>query len=199
METGERYSHIAGAIGFPGKDQPGLAVVMGVEKTKDSEPSFYALEEVEAESIQNLLSGVLQLRERWGYPSQPSGFERPNNFEIYYRQMDSCLTPPANGKKRLFLGSCTKLRNYVQNLPPDIAIKGDIDSYPAVFVLGALVHNLLIRKPWERCVGRQHLYPTNYTDYASREAVITRRHLFGGRTNPGNASRGGLIPTINEN
>ena len=235
IETGKTYSHIAGAIGFPGKGQPGLAVVMGVEKTTDPEPSFYVLDELEAESIQDLLNGVLKLRERWGYPnclshcygdyerfmsivsefnlrekspnkkwegiypSQPSDFERPNNFEIYYRQMDSCLTPPAKGKKRLILDSCNKLRNHIQNLPADVASKGDINSYPAVFVLGALIHTLLILKPWRKPIGRQHLHPTNYADYASREAAITKRHLFGGNSNRGHSNKDDLISTIDEN
>jgi hypothetical protein len=147
---------------------------------------------------ENTETGEIYSHKKWEgiHLTPPYDLERSNNFEIYYRQMDSYLD---KNNKRLFLDSGGILGNYVQNLPPDIAIKGDIDSFPAVFVLGALIHTLLMLKPWKKPLGRQRLYPTSYVDYASREAERTKRHLFGGNSNPGHSSRDDLINTINEN
>ena len=217
-ETGEFYCHIAGAIGFPGKEQKGMLLVMGVERTFNEKPSFYALEEFEFTSIDRLLGSIPGIRRKWGYPnclsawysdyerfmsilndynlsdadkkreqiiiSTPYDLERTNNFEIYYRQIDSCLAPGVDGNKRLFLRKCNKTRNYLQNLPPDVAIKGNIETYPIVFAVGSLIHTLSIIKPWKRNVNAKS---RSHEDYAKYHHLRTMKGL-----------QRGLIPTIKE-
>jgi hypothetical protein len=76
------------------------------------------------------------------YITQPDDFEVPNNFEIYLHRIRSCLKAPDSGGKQLILGNCNRLRNYLQNLPPDAVKNGSIEEYPAVASLGFAVHTL---------------------------------------------------------
>lgn len=55
---------------------------------------------------------------------------------------------PTTGKKRLYLGKCTRLRNYIQSAPVDTATKGSVKDYPALAALGGVVHTLMMLMPW---------------------------------------------------
>jgi hypothetical protein len=66
-KTGAEYYHLAGAIGWPGDNVPGYALIVGVEKTEDTEARFFVLEEIEDHNIARLLLKCVALREKYGY------------------------------------------------------------------------------------------------------------------------------------
>jgi len=75
--------------------------------------------------------------------------DKPNAFERYVNQIFSSLTDdPTTGKKRLQIGGCVKLLNYLQTAPVDVATKGSAKEYPALSALGGLIHTLMMLMPW---------------------------------------------------
>jgi hypothetical protein len=76
------------------------------------------------------------------YPTDPFDFQQPNHFELYKRRIQSLLMRTEAGSKSLILGTCTALRNYLQNLPPDT------EDCPAVTALGGVVYSLMVHTPW---------------------------------------------------
>jgi hypothetical protein len=66
-ETGAEYSHITGGIGWPEAEKPGYGIIVAVEKSDEPNPSFYVLDETEAEHPSQLLEECGAMRERWGF------------------------------------------------------------------------------------------------------------------------------------
>jgi len=70
--------------------------------------------------------------------SPPDDFERPNHFDIYFRQLEYVLSKE---NKRLIFGKSGEiLQKYLHSFA-----RGN----PAVMGVGGLVHTLLGRKPWK--------------------------------------------------
>lgn len=67
IKTGEKYYHIAGAIGWPWQNIPGYALVVGVNKTDDESCKMTILEEIEDSNVQRLLLKCVGLRDKYGY------------------------------------------------------------------------------------------------------------------------------------
>jgi hypothetical protein len=82
------------------------------------------------------------------YIAAPYDFDRPNAFERYSNQIWGSLAADSSGRKRLYLDACVKLRNHIQNTPPDAAAKGEIRDFPAIAALGGVVHSLMMVQPW---------------------------------------------------
>jgi hypothetical protein len=95
------------------------------------------------------------------YIVAPYDFDRPNAFERYTNQIWSGLaTDPVSNRKRLYLGDCVKLRNYIQNTPTDAATKGNVKDYPAIVALGGVVHSLMMLMPWLEFARPERVTPT---------------------------------------
>ena len=95
------------------------------------------------------------------YLAQPYDFDRPNAFERYTNQIWNSLTvDPTSGEKRLYLGDCVKLRNYIQNTPADASAKGNVKDYPAIVALGGVVHSLMMLMPWLEFARPEGTVPT---------------------------------------
>jgi len=134
-----------------------LRETYGYGRHPDLFPSWYG----DHERFQTFVTDFNQEMERneenfkWLSLSPPRDHERSNAFEIWVNAVRACLSRDTSGEKVLYLGNCQKLRNHIQNLPPDAAIKGSIEQYPAISCLGGLVHSLVIRKPWlDEIVGQ---------------------------------------------
>ena len=69
INTGARYFHIAGAIGWPlmEKNIPGYILIIGVQKTEDGSCSMIILEEMDDTDIRRLIIKCILLREKYGY------------------------------------------------------------------------------------------------------------------------------------
>jgi hypothetical protein len=114
------------------------------------------------------------------YITQPDDFEAPNNFEIYLHRIRACLKAQDSGNKQLILGNCNKLRNHLQNLPPDAITNGSVEQYPAVASLGFAAHTLVAQRPWIKHAESETLVHTQKDDYeifAVREQVDAQRYL----------------------
>ena len=97
------------------------------------------------------------------YVAAPYDFEKDNALERYISQISSSLTAdPKTGRKRLSLGGCIKLRNYLQNTPSDAAIKGTVKDYPAIAGLGGVLHTLMMLIPWTEFLQPTKTIPTVY-------------------------------------
>jgi len=115
------------------------------------------------------------------YLSPPHDFQKSNAFEIYLNRVKASLTRDDKGVKTLYLGDCDKLRNHIQNLPHDAAVKGSIEDYPAITALGGTVHSLIMLRPWMQFGEREKTIPTikdDYADFAQREHEQVMRDLF---------------------
>jgi hypothetical protein len=71
--------------------------------------------------------------------------EEPNRFEIYCRTIYSLLQ---DNNKRLVLGSCDRLRGYLDHLAVDDVMKATIDGHPAISALGSALIALDTYEPW---------------------------------------------------
>jgi len=104
------------------------------------------------------------------YLAQPADFEQPNKTEIYLERIRSYLTTCEDGRKRLSLGSCDKLRIHLEKLPTDAA-KLHIEDFPAVAALGYALHSMAQGRPWmESADSRIETY-VDFQDYAESEQV----------------------------
>jgi hypothetical protein len=135
------------------------------------------------------------------YITQPDDFEAPNNFEIYLHRIRSCLKAPDSGGKQLILGNCNRLRNHLQNLPPDAIANGSIEEYPVVASLGFVVHTLMAQRPWIKHAESEKLVHTKKDDYetfAVREQLDVQRDLgVDDFSDSGEYNADDLLKTIN--
>jgi len=72
-------------------------------------------------------------------------FGEPNQFEIYCRTIYSLLQ---GDSKRLVLGSCDRLRGYLDHLAMNDVVKGTIEGHPAISALGSALIALDTYQPW---------------------------------------------------
>lgn len=82
----------------------------------------------------------------WGlYVREPADWGEQHNFPMYLWQLRSALE-----KDFLRLNSLTDLISRLQAMSPDAVDKGKTYDFPAVGMLGAAIHTLMIEKPWEQ-------------------------------------------------
>jgi len=75
----------------------------------------------------------------------PPYLAKQNSFEIYCRTIHSFLQGNA---KRLILGSCDKLRAYLDQLITSDIVNGAIEEHPAISALGFALAALDTYEPW---------------------------------------------------
>lgn len=193
----EVFSHITGGMVLPTFDQPGFLVTIGVHPETNV---FYALDEFKntdpyeiirkAQAIQKEYGqGVIQ--NWWGNPkdlmsivneiniegnpvliSQPVDYDAKDSFPLYTARLKTAL---AESYKTFYLNQCTSLRNHILAFAQDKTAKAE--SNPAVAITGALIHTLLIMRPWEQSVETTELIPTSYEDFAAYESDRAMKEL----------------------
>jgi hypothetical protein len=98
-----------------------------------------------------LISKCSQTLEKvWGhdrglYIREPVDWYETHAFSMYVRQTHTALA-----KKMLRLNKHSDLINRLQAFQPADADKGRSTDFPAVGMLGAMVHTLMIERPWEQ-------------------------------------------------
>ncbi len=107
----------------------------------------------------------------------PVGFELQNHFELYLHHIQSLLVPNADGVKNLILGTCNKVRNALQGLPPDAAIRFSDDDCPPVAALGYTVHSIIATQPWTWREGAPSVPADTLEDY-ERYALAQQGHKY---------------------
>jgi hypothetical protein len=132
--------------------------------------------------------------------AQPDSFEALNNFEIYLHRIRACLKAQDSGNKQLILGSCNRLRNHLQNLPPDAITNGSVEEYPAVASLGFAVHTIMAQQPWLKHAQFETLIHTQkdaYENFAILEQIDAQRYLgVGDLSDTGEYDADDLLNTI---
>lgn len=160
---------------------------------------FYGDQERFLTAVSDFNQKVSQARTEKGiFLAPPADFNLPNRSEIYLERIKSLLRKDENGEKRLSLGSCKKLRTYLQDLPAD-ADKHHVEEYPAVAALGYAVHSILSLRPWMSFVKHEQGIATirnNYEDYAARHQREALNELFSFNNGYDDESGDDLIPTI---
>ena len=78
------------------------------------------------------------------YVREPADFKERYAFPLYMRQLRAALK-----EKALNINGETILVGRLQAFQPDEAEKGRIIDFPAVGMLGAVVHTLMIEMPWQ--------------------------------------------------
>ena len=175
--TGQEYSHIAGAIGWPHGKEPGFIVIVGCEKKDPSiEPKFYVLDEFEHKSLFELLGKAEEMRVKWGYGQAPEHLEYfyadterfyslvsqrsistqlyvspPTDFEdhkSFSMYIQTLISCMHERDKRLFFGDHPRIVARLQAMKIGAAKHGNHEDYPAAFALGGLIHTLILSKPW---------------------------------------------------
>lgn len=177
--TGSEYCHIAGALAYPGIE-PGCIIVLGIQNTgkgvvleyREHMSVFELLEDAiltrklyrygehggilpswtgDPDRYQTVaVAASVAIERKIGagkglYVIEPVDWGQRHAFPMYIRQLHGALD-----KKFLDLNGHTDLVSRLQGFQPDSADKGKIEDYPAVGMLGALVHTLMIEKPWEQ-------------------------------------------------
>jgi hypothetical protein len=175
--TGVGYADIAGGIAYP-TTMPGCLIVMGITSAGKLHVLEFMEEVIVFDLIRaavairtkygyGLSKDLLQawtgdqekylpivakvsqkLEERLGfdrgfYVKDPVDYREPYAFPLYIRQIHNAL------KSRQLLINSQDLTNHLQAFHPDMAEKGRIQEFPAVGLLGGLVHTLITEAPWE--------------------------------------------------
>jgi len=204
------YSHITGGIILPTFSHKGYLLTVGVKY--DDTITFDCIDEFETDDAYELVAKAKEIQKEygegiitnwWGDPlqlmsivnelniedtkqepvriSSPIDYNQTDNFEIYTARIKVALNKT---HKTLYLGETNLVRNYIMSFIEEKGAKQD--SNPSIYVLGSVVHTLLIMRPWEQAVEVTDLVPTTFEDIARYEHDQAMKHIQ-------NNLEGGLI------
>jgi len=191
------YSHITGGIILPTFDVPGYLLTVGVDPNtnkiecldeyESSDP--YAMIQ-KAQDIQTEYGPVIS--NWWGNPvslmplvneiniegnpvfiSAPVDSNQPDVFHIYLARLKVALSKQL---KALQIEDCDILRNHISSFVQDKQAKES--NHPALYITGAIIHTLLMTRPWEQAVEKLKLIPTTTEEYASYENEQAEKAIF---------------------
>jgi hypothetical protein len=191
------YSHITGGIILPSFDHPGFLLTVGV---RHKDQKYELIEEFESWEDRELQEKATSIQKEygsgvisnwWGDPtklmalvnqkninsdepvfiSTPPDFEQKDSFQIYVISLHTALR---RGNKVLYIGKCSKLKNYLEDF---ILMGAKAENHPAVNLAGWLVHTLNIYRPWEQAVESTALIPTAPEDFYIHESEKAIKEL----------------------
>ena len=180
IRTDAEFCHIAGALAYPGIEPGCIIIVgiqpapvkIVVLEYREHMSVFDMLEDVVLTRKQyryGLHAGILPswtgdpdryqtvavaasvaIEKKVGagrglYVIEPVDWGQRHAFPMYIRQLHGALN-----RKFLDLNGHTDLISRLQGFQQEAADKGKIEDYPAVGMLGAMTHTLMIEKPWEQ-------------------------------------------------
>lgn len=179
IQTGAKYSSIAGAIGWPTALEPGCMIIAGVSKA-----GVQALEFREHRSVYDLIEDVVMTRKTYRYGEfggiLPDWVADPDRYMALVVETSTALEwklgdgrglyirEPADwyernvfplymwqlhtalGKNHLDIQAFPDLVGRLQAIHPDIIDKGKVFDYPAVGILAGLTHTILTERTWEQ-------------------------------------------------
>jgi len=123
------------------------------------------------------------------YPTPPSAqWGQPHACECYLRNVFDMLSA-----RRLKLGACPGLKNYIQALPPEGVGESLPDRYPALAALSFVVTTLLETQPWMRAFAPE---PTGQTLESETLAAMDEQDAFDFGDEDEYDDDGGLINTV---
>jgi hypothetical protein len=179
LRTGDKYSLITGAIGWPAALEPGCMIIAGVGPER-----IRVLEFREHRSVYDLIEDVVTTRKAykyghfqgilWDWVADPDRFlalvtetsvalenrlgpdrglyvrEPADWFENHVFPLYMWQLRSALEKKSLDLQGHPDLIARLQAIQPDMIDKGKVHDYPAAGMLAALVHTIMTERPWEQ-------------------------------------------------
>lgn len=198
----KKYSHITGGLILPTLSIPGFLITIGVEYESNI---MYCLDEFEVTkdgSVFEMIEKAQEIQKEygkgtvsnwWGDPEQlmplvnernikgnpvyisaPIDFSQRDAFEIYLARLKVAFSV---GYKNLFINDCILFKNHIQSFIQDSKAKSDIN--PAIYITGAIIHSLLMQRPWEQAVETLQLLPTTFEETAIYESEQAEKALWG--------------------
>ena len=186
----EKYSHITGGIALPTLEHPGYILTAGVRY--DTPGHLVCIDELQHDDEYALIERAQELQTEygpgvietwWGDPerlmsilsetyqgdnplriSAPVDSDRTDSFQIYFSRL---YLATSERNKTIFFYGCDHLRNSLHSFIKDKGQKQE--KNPALWVAGALIHTILMIRPWEQALERTELIPTTFEDQAAYE------------------------------
>ena len=189
-----QYSHITGGMVLPTFDQDGFLITTGVDHKTNI---VHCLEEYESDDPHRIIEVAQRIQKDygqgvistwWGNPeklmsivneknkkdnpvliSAPIDSERPDAFGIYTARLKTALSESC---KTFYINGCVLLRNHILSFVQDKTAKQD--SNPVINIAGAIVHTLMVTRPWEQAIERKELIPTTqevHAQYTHEKAI----------------------------
>jgi len=173
--TGDEYSYLCGAVGWPVIEASGMLLVLAVDDSYESDPLIRVLEEKPLStqgSPREILEGILELRKKYGYGLHRDLVSRwygnPRKCALFggFVKNNVFLLDPAGHEDPhrfgaylhavrddvtrglLVLENCPRLGGYLKTIPPDASAVDGEEAFPAVFALGAAIYTLRQHRPW---------------------------------------------------
>ena len=181
METGDKFSAISGAIGWPTAMEKGCMIIAGV-----SQDNIQVLEFREHQSVYDLIDDIIMTRKQYRFGDfggiLPDWVADPDRYTaliaetsvqlekklgsdrgFYIRESadwyEKNVFPlymwqlhTALKKKQLNIKNHPDLTVKLQAIQPDIIDKGKVFDYPAAGILAGLVHTIMTERTWEQDV-----------------------------------------------
>ena len=185
VDGDKKYSHITGAVILPTFNQPGFLLTVGVRHKSNI---IDCLDEYESHDPYAMIRQAQKIQSEYGYgvianwwgdPSElmsivlelntpknpvfiadPVDADQPDAFYLYLSQLKIVLS---ESNKTFYINDCNLVRNYIRSFSQE---KARIADNPAFYITGALIHTLLLTRPWEEAVERIELIPTTTEEYA---------------------------------
>ena len=179
MRTGQRYSAISGAIGWPTALEPGCMIVAGVDQGR-----VRVLEFREHRSVYDLVEDVVMTRKTYRFGEfggiLPDWIADPDRYTalvsetsvalenklgpghgFYIREPADWYEPNvfplymwqlkrAKEQRTVAISQFPELIARVEAIQPDIIDKGKVFDYPAAGILAGLVHTIMTERTWEQ-------------------------------------------------
>lgn len=191
----DAYSYITGGIALPSFDQPGYLVTMAVQHNTPG--VMDCLNELVSEDEYELIERAQELQLKYGqgvisnwwgdpkslmslinerninedkedsnpvYISAPVDADQKDAFQIYISRLRVSLR---ERHKTLMINSCDHLRNSILSFVRDKQAKSD--NNPTLHIAGAIIHTVLMVRPWEQAIETTDLIPTTFADRAAYE------------------------------
>ena len=173
--TGDKYSYLCGAVGWPGVEAIGMLLILAVADLDEPDPPIRVVEEKQLsaqDSPRDILEGILELRKKYGYGLHRDLVSRwygnPRKCALFggFVKNNVCLLDPAGHEDPhrfgaylhavrddvtrglLVLENCPRLGGYLKTIPPDASAVDGEEAFPAVFALGAAIYTLRQHRPW---------------------------------------------------
>ena len=202
----KKYSHITGGLILPTMITPGFLLTVGVEHESNI---MHCLDEFEKDNTGGVSGDPYKLIRRaqaiqkeygpgviqnwWGNPeslmplvnevnikgnpvliSSPIDDDQKDAFNIFLARLKVALS--AN-YKTFYLNSCNLLKNHIRSFIKDNQAKAVIN--PAMYITGAIIHTLLMQRPWEQACEVLELLPTTFEETAIYEAEQAEKAVWG--------------------
>lgn len=202
IDKDRKYSHITGGLILPTMTVPGFLITIGVEYESNIMHCLDEFEVTKDASVFEMIEKAQAIQKEyghnvvsnwWGDPKQlmplvnernikgdpvyisaPMDYDQKDAFEIYLARLKVAFSV---GYKNLFINDCGLFENHMRSFIQDSKAKSNIN--PAIYITGAIIHSILVQRPWEQAVETLQLMPTTFEETAIYEHEQAERAIWG--------------------